>query len=293
MSDDYKAGIIATMPRSGTWYNYYLFNFYLQLLQGKTNLNARVSPIPIVCKDTIGLDFMFICHTICPGFHRHQGKYREAWDRLVFYAPGFNSANDFIEKNKKFLDPSLNKGARIVYLYRNPLDQAVSFFRHVLNHKDQRYRYRKDFQGNMVLMTSVREYIDHVGLEAYIKQFLTFKIMRDIWPDNIIMITYENLMRDPKAVFLRILKHFGHTVDNPDHLRKVDIAISLSSKDSMKNIENKIGHAVGDDQCDHKERHVRDGAIGKWKGYFFEDDLKKIENGLNIFDLSLADFEIE
>jgi len=293
MSDDYKAGIIATMPRSGTWYNHYFFDFYHQLLQGKTDLDGMVSSGPIAAKDTIGLDFLLICHAVCPGFHHYQGKYRETWDRLVFYVAGFNHAKDIIEQKIKYLDPFLNKDTRIVYLYRNPLDQAVSFFRHAQNHKDQRHRYRKDFHGNIVLMTSVREYIHYVGLESYIKQFLTFKIMKDIWPDNIIMVTYENLMRDPKATFMKILKHFGHNIGNPYHLEKLDIALALSSKDSMKNIENKIGYAFGDDQNNSKERHVRDGAIGKWKGYFNKDDLKSIENGLNLFDLSLADFEIE
>jgi hypothetical protein len=293
MLDDYKAGIIATMPRSGTWYNHYFFDFYHQLLQGKTDLNAKVTSAPISAKDTIGLDFMLICHATCPGFHHYQGKHREAWDKLVFYVNGFNHAKDIIEHNIKFLDPFLNKDARIVYLYRNPLDQAISFFRHAQNHKDQQHRYRKDSQGNMVLMTNVKEYIHHVGLEAYIKQFLTYKIMKDMWPDNILMVTYKNLTRDPKATFMKILKHFGHDIDNPSRLEKLDIALALSSKDSMKNIENNIGYAFGDDQIDPKERHVRDGAIGKWKGYFNNDDLKSIEDKLNLFDLSLADFELK
>ena len=83
VGSDFKVGLIATMPRSGTWYNHYFFHFYDHLLRGKAKIPLKVEIVPVRRRDTIGLDVLFICHTICPGFHRYQGRYRESWDKLL------------------------------------------------------------------------------------------------------------------------------------------------------------------------------------------------------------------
>jgi hypothetical protein len=242
--NDYKVGLLTTMPKSGSWYNSYFIYFYDQLLRGSTNVAAELPKEYtkiINLRDTIGLDaFFMIGHCVCPGSYQHLGKFKQAWDELCFYAGGFNGATDIIKDHIHLFDPSLNKNVRIAYYYRNPLDQAVSFFRHIQNHKDQLHRYRKNLQGNMVLMTSVKEYLHHVGLEAYIKQFLTWKIMKQIYPDNILLTKYETLVRNPTCTFTKVLEHFGHDISEPTHKEKIAQAIALSSKDSMQKIENFI-----------------------------------------------------
>ena len=97
-------------------------------------------------------------------------------------------------------------------------------------------------------MRTVRDYIFGVRLDAYIKQYLTFKIMEELYPQNILLIKYEELVRSPRATFINVLSHFGHDVNNSEHLEKIEQALALSSKDSMQKIENLIGHSLGNDQ---------------------------------------------
>ena len=151
----------------------------------------------------------------------------------------------------------------------------------------------QDSQGNLVLMTSVREYIHYVGLDAYIKQFLTFKIMKDLYPDNILLSTYENLVREPQTTFLSVLNHFGHDIEPRLHLVVVEMALSLSNRKSIMQIENLMGRSLANDQQELSERHIRSGTVGGWKAHFNDADLAKIEQRLEQFGLSLADFEIE
>ncbi len=287
-----KIGLIATMPRSGTWYNQMFFSFYHQLLQGKTDLQMTAKGNTLNLVNAFGLDRLLVCHTVCPGFGCYQGEYRHSWEKLRFYTAGFDWAKDEI-KNMQDCDPYLNKNVRIVYYYRNPLDQAVSFFRHIQNHTDDQIRYYIDSDGKRNLIKSVPQYIHNVGLEAYIKQFLSFKITKELCPDNILLVKYEHLIRDSKNTFTKALTHFGHDINNPYHQEKMAQALACSSRDSAKKIEKSMGHALGNDQINPNETHVRSGAVGQWKEYLTDDDLERIQQRLECFGLSLDDFDIE
>jgi hypothetical protein len=177
-------------------------------------------------------------------------------------------------------------------VYRNPLDQAVSFFSHSLKQKDERHRYYSDEEGRSVPIESVKEYIHKVGLESYIKQFLTYLVMHDRYPRRILMLSYESLLQDPQTHFATILDHFGHDVESMGSQNAFIEALRLSSMDSMKRLENSIWRSLGNDQTDSRERHIQGGQIGKWKKQLDKEDLKKIEQRLNQFGLSLSQFNI-
>jgi len=66
-----------------------------------------------------------------------------------------------------------------VYCYRNPLDQAVSFFRHVQNHNDPKHRYYVDSDGKQCLIKNVREYIFNVDLEEIQERLACFGLSLD------------------------------------------------------------------------------------------------------------------
>lgn len=287
-------GLIATMPRSGTWYNHLFFNAYEQLLQGKTNITMTKSGITLVLANTnIGLDFLVICHAVCPGFDRYRGDYREAWEKLQFHVEGYDWAKDGISRNRHLFDPHLNGNVRIVYYYRNPLDQAVSAFMHAQKHKDPRQRSYTNSEGKQWPITSVRQYIFGVGLDSYIKQFLTFKIAKEMYPRHVLLVKYEDLVRDPETIFARVLSYFGHDARDPAHREKMSVAIEISSKDSARKMEKSMGHSLANDQTDSVESHIRDGAVGKWKRHLNEDDVQLVRERLTSFGLRLDDFDIE
>ncbi|UCE47414.1 MAG: sulfotransferase domain-containing protein [Phycisphaerales bacterium] len=300
MSDDNgKIGLLLTMPRSGTWYNNMFFWFYLQVLMGKTELELHPNGLlhykfSEKFRSILGFKELLICHNHCPGFDHYSGEYRQLWDELNHYVEGFNIGDRLMKIGEtKDYDPVLNRNARIAYVYRNPLDQAVSFFGHIQNHKDARHRYYVDSDGEQHLIKDVRQYILNVGLESYIKQFFTFKVMKQMCPHSLLMIKYETLTANPARSFAAILYHFGHDISNPSNQQKIGLALALSSKDSIKKIEKTLGHSLVGDQTDPNESHVRGGEIGKWKKHLNNDDLQEIQQRLMRFGLSLADFDIE
>lgn len=297
---EFKVGLIATVPKSGTMYNNYFFSCYHQLLEGKSIDEVSLTPLPPAANlaHTIGLDILYMAHCICPGFQIYQGKYRKPWEKLNIYTEVFRE--HFIEILNQprillnfILDPAINNQVRIVYFYRNPLDQAVSIFRHLQSFRDQKAKYRQDSKGNLILMSSVREFIHCVGIDLYIKHFLTFKVMKNLYPKNILLCKYEDLVRQPKDTFLRVLNHFSHFPEDAEQLPKIEEALKLCSLESMKKLENLLGRSLGDDQIDPNERHIRDGSIGQWKAHLNEEDLLRINNRLNEFGLSLAEFDID
>ncbi len=301
MSDNHeRIGLILTMPRSGTWYTNMFFWFYIQLLQEKTDfelhLNGRLLHLRDIARQPhidLGVNELMICHAACPGFGHYRGEHRQAWDELNYYVEGFNIGESSLRfSERKDCDPVLNRNVRIVYCYRNPLDQAVSFFRHIQNHNDPKQRCYVNSDGKQCSIKNVREYILNVGLESYIKQFLTFKVMKQMCPDNVLLIKYETLATEPARAFAGILDHFGHDIGNPSNQQKMDQAMALSSKDSIKRIERTIGHSIVGDQVDPNESHIRGGDIGKWKKHLNNDDLEEIQERLACFGLSLEDFDI-
>ncbi len=301
MSDNRKrVGLVSIMPRSGTWYTNMFFWFYVQLLKGKTNLQLNPECLLLYVGDIagqwqidLGVNELLICHAECPGFGHYRGEHRQAWDELNYHVEGFNVGESRLKiSEREDFDPVLNKNVRIAYCYRNPLDQAVSFFQHIQNHVDATLRCYVDSDGKQHSIENVREYILNVGLESYIKQFLTFKVMKQMCPDNILLIKYETLATEPARVFAGILDHLGHDIGNPSNQQKMAQAMALSSKDSIKRIERTIGHSIGGDQVDPNESHIRGGEIGKWKKHLNNDDLEEIQERLARFGLSLDDFDI-
>ena len=116
--------------------------------------------------------------------------------------------------------------------------------------------------------------------------------MKDLYLDNILLLKYENLIRNPKSTFLSVLTHFGHDVEDSNHLKKVEMALLMSSKKSLKKIEKLIGNSLAKDQINSNQSHIRDGSVGQWSSHFEQSDLAKIQERLERFGLSLTDFDV-
>ncbi|MFC1811229.1 sulfotransferase domain-containing protein [Thermodesulfobacteriota bacterium] len=298
-----RVGVVSTMPRSGTVYNKYFFHFYDQLLLGR---NSKEIVEEILTNSfptnsindygaTIGIDAFTLTHFNCPAFNSYKGKHLKPWKALNDWGgekSGFDIGGGLIKSNEVMVDPSHNPQSRIVYIYRNPLDQAVSFFHHTQNQRN--IKYYTDALGNEFSFSSssVKDYFLAAGLDAYIKQFFTFYAIKSLFPDNIFMLTYEALMRNPKDHFGKMLKYFGHDPDTLESGTYFNEALQLASRDSMKNIEGKMGRSLSDDQ-DPTHRHIRDSRTGKWREHFNDEVLKEIEQRLAHFDLSLYQFDLD
>jgi hypothetical protein len=289
--EGYTIALIATMPRSGTWMSYYFIEFFDLYLTGRGELNTRLE-LEVYHGLNLGKSHS---HTICPGFLEHcQGETRTLWDGLTFYNPGFNYGyGRFIEGNLSVFSPLENPAIRIVYIYRNPLDQCVSFFRHTRNHRRESTRNFVDTDGAEIEITDERDYLRRVGIESYIKQYATFHFMREQCGENIFMLPYEKMVRDRDASFRSILGFLNFNVDDAAKETAFQKALNASSAESLRNLEKSLGSTLGRDQADHGETHIRGGEIGKWKQCFDDSDVAFAESTFNQFGLSLDDFDIE
>ncbi len=298
--------LISTIPRSGTWYNREFYYFYSELLKGKKKrdifdnmLKTRKKikyriPMDI---DKLGFDIVFIQHWLCPGFiENYNGKYKKKWDELIFYSnhvPG-NFTNYMKLKNvEEKVNPYKNRNSKLIFYYRNPLDQNVSFFKGIQNHKD------KNLLSFFNKKTNEREYfkdISHflrtVGMDMYIKHFLSFKLVEELFPNNVLLMSYENLVNDPEENFIKALKFLGHNIKLKKYESEFFEALDLSSKESIMALEKRYGHAISRSFNNNNAKHIKDAKVGKWEGILNDDDLKYIDLRLNEFGLKLDNFQI-
>jgi len=215
------------------------------------------------------------------------------WQALCFPLP-YNWGENFIRDNGKWhaLNPIVNPEARIVYLYRNPLDHFVSYFRHAQGHVDASHQSRTLADGTVAPIRDLREFVFDAGmLGAFIKHYYSFRQMQARSPQQVLMMPYEQLTTTPDLAFAEILAFFGAPVDDPLKQRLFGDALALCSKESLMAVEAKLAGSIAGDQK-AGEKHIRGGEIGKWARHFSDVDLERIEAAFGLFGMSLREFEL-
>jgi hypothetical protein len=203
MSSVSSLPILATVPRSGTWFLRYAVSFLCHLDRGgqvADRLTGRIFGDPsgpafdlrsvrggplFRVRGTLPDDHLFIGHTVCPGFAASDVDW---WHATPFHVPGYdyfhegmdypNTPVDLAEYSCTPVDVSemeraarRGRGRPIGLVYRNPLDQAVSYFRYSQNHKDTTYN---SVNGKPLAAMALREYLFDCALPSYAKQFISF-----------------------------------------------------------------------------------------------------------------------
>lgn len=271
---------LLTIPRSGTWYTSYLFEYFYQSL-AHISRDAWEPAFRLFPELTLA---KLHAHSICPGFIEfYHGKLRPEWDTLEFKIPGINSGYLLLQQNQKLFSPLQNPQARIIHLYRNPLDQAISICRHLKHHL---------LANEVGDVDDLFGFIRNVNLESYIKIHFTFEKMREAFPANILMIPYEEMIACPEATFSRMLNFYGISLKSEMAQAALKRAISLASIDNMKALENKSGESLGKDQACLTERHIRSGSVGQWKDRLTSSELGYINDRLAKFEIRLETFDI-
>ncbi len=166
--------------------------------------------------------------------------------------------------------------SKCICLYRNPLDFVVSSF---FFHKFKRGKSTK--HPRKILLRRLKSF----G-ETYSKQLQ----LENDFPDTCIRVSYEELIKNPLEVFSKMLNFIGL----PYHEKMVLKAMENSSKDKVKEMEQKRGAAiVVPEGTKFKGSFINSGKIGQWKVFFNDNDLRKAEKILEGFNLSLNDFVLE
>jgi hypothetical protein len=264
--------ILSTIPRSGTWFLRYSISFLCHLDRGgriDDRITGSVIGDPLGLpfdfrrfkggplfrvRDTMPADHMFIGHTVCPGFADLAGEIAW-WARTGFHVPGYDylhdgmnyqytpvelASYDYTPVRVPALERSARKGRgpRIVLVYRNPLDQAASYFRYCQGHKDPTYSL---FEGRPLASVPFRDYLFESGLPSYAKQFISFQAMAARHPTLVRLIPYERLMRNPSGVLTTVLDHLSGA---PRDWPMLEDALHLARREHMKAIEAELGHSL-------------------------------------------------
>jgi hypothetical protein len=262
--------ILSTVPRSGTWFLRYATSFLCHLDRGGRIddlltqrtfgdpsgpafdfQNFRGGPLFNV-HGTLPDDRLFIGHTVCPGFTSADVGW---WDSTPFHVPGYDyfhegmnyrytpidlAAHRYTPVHVRALDRSASRGQSrpIVLVFRNPLDQALSYFRYGQNHKDATYN---SINGRPLAAVTLRDYLLDCALPSYAKQFISFQALAERYPGQVRMVPYERLMARPVDVLALILDHLSGA---PRMWPALADAVWLARPEHMKAIERELGRSL-------------------------------------------------
>ena len=273
--------VLATVPRSGTWFLRYSISFLCHLaaggsiddrLTGKT-VGARAGrpfdfeafgggPLFRV-RDALRSEHLFIGHTVCPGFDRVAAEV-PWWSATDFHVPGYDYFHDGLDYAWTPVDlgeqrytavcprtldrsPWVDAGQRIVLVYRDPLSQLDSFYHYSRTHAQAIYR---TFEGRKLGEVPFETFLFAGGLASYAKQFMSYQTMAAHLPDQVRLVAYERLMAEPVEALADILSFLGAAADLDSRL--LASAIELARPEHLKAIEHELGRSL---DGTHSARH--------------------------------------
>jgi hypothetical protein len=262
--------ILSTVPRSGTWYLLYAISFLCHLERGgriDDRLTGRIFGDPsgpafdfrrfkggplFHVRGTLPDDHLFIGHTVCPGFDAGGVGW---WSATRFHVPGYDYFHEGMNYRYTPIDlapydyatvrvaaleraTAKGKGRPVVLVYRNPIDQAASYFRYSMNHKDATYN---SLAGRPLSRVPFNEYLLGSALPSYARQFISFQALSERYPARVRLVAYEHLMREPVEVLSSILDHLAGAVRQRPALAD---AVWLARREHLRAVEKELGRSL-------------------------------------------------
>jgi hypothetical protein len=128
-----------------------------------------------------------------------------------------HSGATYISKNPSFsakLDSLLSEfpDARIIYLVRHPEDTLVS----TAGWFSFAWHYFADPAHDYPFVDTIMEMVHSWYTEP-------LRILADLPPERYRIVTYEDLIRSPRATVSALLAHFGYEVSTPTHVQLEDL----------------------------------------------------------------------
>lgn len=268
----YRLPVLSTVPRSGTWFLRYVISFMSHLARGG-RIDDRLTGDIVGRTDgqpfdfgfirggplfrvtgTLPADHLFVGHAVCPGFD-DIAKTIDWWSRTAFHVRGYDCFHE--EESYRHTPVDLapyeyapvdvaameraaqrGRGAPIVLVFRNPIDQAASYFRYCQVHADPAYRL---FRGKPLAETNFRDYLLDAALISYARQFISYQLQAARHPHLVKLIAYEHLVERPLETMTGLLNHLaGSERDWP----MLAAAIHLARKKHMRAVEAHLGRSL-------------------------------------------------
>jgi hypothetical protein len=269
-----KLPILATIPRSGTWFLRYAVSFLIHLDRGgciKDRLTGEVvgrpSGLPFDfrrfrggplfhAQHSMPHDQLFIGHTVCPGFTESVNDLGW-WARTPFHVPGYDYLHDGLDYAHTPIDlgaafeytplsvraldraAAAGRGAPMALVYRNPLAQAASYFRYGVGHPNPAYN---TLDGQPLARMPFRDYLFGSALPSWAKQFVSFQAMA-AWHRGLVrLVPHEHLMDRPVEILADLLNHLQGTARCD--WRNLHHAVRLARREHLRAIESELGHSL-------------------------------------------------
>lgn len=242
--EGWPVAVISTTPRSGTWYNHYLFGIYDHLLLGNPLQYVNAANFGVL--QGIRLN-MSIVHANCPGFDPDP----EIADMRGARGNPFSWGDPYLEANPLWFSLEQNDAVRFVFINRNPLDHCVSIYRHLSVHTDLEKR-------AIATSQSIDDFLLNLIVPTYIYRYVSFSAMALRFPDRIRIVSYESMIAGPDRTFRSMLEFFGRPPDNEEFCR---IALESVRPEKLQDHERRMGKSL---EGQAGQTHIRSGKIGTW-----------------------------
>lgn len=286
--------VLATIPRSGTWFLRYSIAFFSHLKAGG-RIDDRLSGCFVGARRGAAFDFsrfqggplfrvagalpvehLFVGHTVCPGFCRIAGEV-PWWKDTPFHAPGYDyfhaglnyaftpvdlDARGYVAIDTEALDraPWLDPYQRIVLVYRDPLEQLDSFYDYSRDHAIEANR---TFHGRPVAEVRFGEFAFGGALASYAKQFISYQNMAVRLPAQVRLVSYDRLMKAPVEELADILDFL--MVEGRVDRSILALATTLARPEHLQAVERELGRSLdGNHTAQHS--HMRQRTLRLLQG---------------------------
>jgi len=226
--------------------------------------------------DTLPLEHLFIGHSVCPGFEAIVDRHAW-WRQTEFHVPGYDyfrqgfdyqftpvALADYENTPTNIAEleaaPWSASGMRMALVYRNPLDQAASFYHYCCSHENPAY---SEVNGGRLAGIPFEDYLFHFALPSYAKLFVSYEAMARCLPTQVRLMTYSRLMGSQAQAIGELLSHFSNGV--PVDSTRIETAAHLARPAHLRQIEAELGRPLDGLQV-AGATHMRRGT--HWRGLY-------------------------
>jgi hypothetical protein len=185
---------------------------------------------------------------------------------------------DFMYDHGSFLDklPRALMPKKMILLYRNPLDQMVSW-----------YHYRYKDRG--VNVNHPNELLD-ILIRYWLVRYKEIKRLDESMGSDSKSISYECLVTSPNNSLNDLIEFLGFEI----YSELIDFAVQAASKKNVLKEEERKGKMIhGNPKKIERKSFIRSGKIGDWKNYFNSYDFNKIKKILEFEGIDIEEFTLE
>lgn len=164
---------------------------------------------------------------------------------------------------------------KMILLYRNPMDQIVSWFFYEYKNKQK----KKYVELNESIEELAANYLRHYKRTMMLKKILSHQCH---------LVSYENLVMNPQNELIKIIEF----LELPVNKELVTFCVNASSKKEVQKEEAMNVSTIHNQNLSSKS-FIRSGKIGDWKNHINKKSYNKIEQILLRENIDLNEFTLE